>query len=223
MPAKRLDSEFIEIGQYDVAGQDSDEVPNLVRHVALCAQTFANLTDTGCALRLTHMLPPFSVGDETHEVQTAGWAVLSVDELLQMQLFVDELDSEYQAQVRRGAIEYTICPHYLEPSEHFPFRRFNCAGFVVEAYRFAGIELLAIDDNFPKVTLTSLKHAYPDQARRLDNPVLRRFMGLEGMDGPWPVVLAGYVINSLNRSAEEIRESPYSPVEADAYFPPIKS
>ena len=39
-------------------------------------------------------------------------------------------------------------------------------------------------------------------------------------DGPWPVVLAGYVLNSLNRDEDEIRSAPYNATAGDEFFPP---
>lgn len=35
----------------------------------------------------------------------------------------------------------------------------------------------------------------------------------------WPVIMAGYVVNSLNRSPEEIRLTPYKPRSGDEFFP----
>ena len=35
----------------------------------------------------------------------------------------------------------------------------------------------------------------------------------------WPVIMAGYIVNSLNRSADEIRQTPYRPRSGDEFFP----
>lgn len=47
---------------------------------------------------------------------------------------------------------------------------------------------------------------------------MRETYGIPG-DGPWPVVLAGYVINSLDRSEEDIRRDPHAARAGDEYFP----
>jgi hypothetical protein len=220
MPAKRLDAVPVDLRRYDVVGQDSADVLSLVRHVALCASEQTQVSTAACEVRLTHMIPPFRVNDETDEVHVAGWALLSADEMMQIQVFVDELDLEYRAQARRSVFQYVILPHFREPTEDVPLRRFNCAGLAIEAYKYAGIDLVRIDETLPRVSLDSLKEAYPDHADTLDSKRLREALGLnESEDNSWPVVMAGYVINSLNRPLDEIRQSPYTPKSGDKFFP----
>lgn len=142
-------------------------------------------------------------------LQTVATAELTADEILQIQVFSDELWLEYEAENARPERQYIICPHASDPDEQFRFRRFNCAGFAVEADRVAGIDLVHFDEkSLPTVSVTTLIQAYPKHARRLDNRVLREAYGRCG-DGPWPVLLAGYVINAMARETTAIRESPY--------------
>ncbi|HVA46794.1 MAG TPA: hypothetical protein VNH11_10555 [Pirellulales bacterium] len=61
--------------------------------------------------------------------------------------------------------------------------------------------------------------AYPWAKDRLDDPAFRREMGI-GEGDRWPVVLAGYVVNALNRAVELIRQAPYEPMRGDEFFPP---
>ena len=77
-----------------------------------------------------------------------------------------------------------------------------------------------IDSPFvlPLVTLETLAIAYPDLSQALQSPNTRLRFGLTG-DGPWPVVLPGYVLNSLTRSAPEIRQEAVVPISGDEFFP----
>jgi hypothetical protein len=63
--------------------------------------------------------------------------------------------------------------------------------------------------------LNTLDLAYPGIAHQSR---LREHLGIPG-DGPWPVVLAGYVLHALNRTKEDVRRRPYSPSRNDATFP----
>ncbi len=70
----------------------------------------------------------------------------------------------------------------------------------------------------PVVGLDALKAQYPGFARLLDSPRVRDEFGIGG-DGPWPVVLAGYILNGLARPETEIRTTPYLARPGDEYFP----
>lgn len=220
MPAERLQDAPITIRKFDVAGQDSKDVAAFVRHVGLAMRHQDGLTRES-DVRLVHMGPPLTQDDEggASPVHTVATAELTADELLQIQVFVDELISEYKAEEARPNRQYIICPHATEPDEEFPFRRFSCAGFAVEAYRDADIELLNLGEtSLPLVSLEMLKQAYPDLAGALDKERLRTAYGLSG-DGPWHVPLAGYVINAMARDPKTIREVPYTANAGDEYFP----
>ena len=69
----------------------------------------------------------------------------------------------------------------------------------------------------PDVSIETLKQAYGHHAEFLDDPEERAKFGLSG-DGPWPVVLPGYIFHAMNRSAAEIRSQPYLPTAGDEYF-----
>lgn len=70
-------------------------------------------------------------------------------------------------------------------------------------------------DQLPPVSLQLLDAAYPGVEAR---PDLRARYKLGG-DGPWNVVLAGYVLNALDRPVDAIRREPYQPVPGDGFFP----
>lgn len=216
MPAKRLDSQPVDVGKYEVAGLDAADMPGFVGHVGLCDEVETAIV-VGAVLNVMHMAPPFCRG--AHLVHVVGYAGLSVDQIQQINVFVDELALEYSAhEFRRVDKQYVIHPHVREPDADTPYRRFNCAGFVIEAYREAGIELLVTDD-VPPLKLDTITTAYRSGASLLERPRWREEMGLTG-DGPWPVVLAGYVINALDRPEDEIRSAPYVAAAGDEFFPP---
>ena len=219
MPAFRLSEQPVSVGKYDVFGQESGSVRHFVRHVGLCGEE-RNGHRANDAVALVHMGPPLSRDDG--KVQSVGSAGLTVDEINEIGVFVDERSLEYEASRRRDPKQqYVVHPHakpVTSADGTVVCTRFSCAGFVIEAYNAVEILLISDDeDALPKSDVEILVNAYPDLERYLRSPA-RKVVGLEG-DGPWPVVLAGYVINSLRRSMEEIRREPYPPKPGDAYFP----
>lgn len=245
MPAHRL-AHPVDIGQYDVVGMDSERESEFVRHVALAFQDIAGHRPTD-SLIVSHMGPPLGLGEDGGLVQTHGVLPLTAGERNSIHIFVEDLEMERKAEVDRlklrikneflaekyiGTLQYCIRPHQDELTRNFcngvvQLRRFSCAGFVLAAYEEAGICLLDTDEaNLPEVLLESLCAAYPDQETRLRNPAQRANMNLAG-DGPWRVVLAGYVINALASTdlalANPRAKLPYRPQSGDAYYPPRRT
>jgi hypothetical protein len=223
MPAWRLDDNPVSIRKYDVAGSDSDGTPEFVRHVGLCGEERPGLRCHD-ELPLVHMRPPLERGERGCPVQTVATAGLTSDEVLQVNVFVDEVSSEYEAaQIRDPRQQYAIIPHerpFPSPDGTVTCRQFSCAGFVIAAYADAGIEFIITElERLPPVPLDTLVRAYPDMADLLRNARFRSRYALNG-DGPWPVLLAGYVLNALNRPEPKIRTIPYPPALGDEYFPP---
>jgi hypothetical protein len=220
MPAQVLDDKAATARKYDVAGCDSPVMPNFVRHVGLFLEGTRELRRNDC-VPLAHMGPPLEIGNDTMANHNMGTAGLKTDEVLQVQVFIDDRAAEYEAgNLRRDKRkQYCVAPH-AEPFEEtdgtVTYWKFSCAGFVIEAYRFAGLNLLITDEgHIPPIGIGLLNAAYPGIA---DNPCLRTHFKLHG-SGPWNVVLAGYVLNALDRSVEAIRRAPYRPVIGDAFFP----
>jgi len=221
MPAHRVEQQAISIARFDVVGQDADAVTHFVRHVGLSDEQ-RNGFRSQDTLSMTHMGPPLERAGDLCPLHTRGTVPLTVDEIQQINVFVEELMLEYRAHNARESRQYVIRPH-VRPERATDgtvvFYRFNCAGFVIEAYREAGIDLLVTsDDVIPPVSLATLINAYPDMASLLQNPAFRSRYELLG-DGPWPVVLAGYVINALARQEGEIRALPHQPAAGDEYYP----
>jgi hypothetical protein len=220
MPAQLLRDEPVPAHRYDVAAHDSQDLPNFVQHVGLFADDRSELRRND-QVPLVHMGPPLETGEGTIAIQSMGTAALRTDDILQIQIFIDDRAAEYEAagirQDKRA--QYCVLPHvesFQELDGTVTYWKFSCAGFVIEAYRFAGLDLLITDQGrIPPVGLHLLDAAYPGIAA---SPRLRAHFKLQG-DGPWNVVLAGYVLNALNRPADAIRREPHQPTRGDAFFP----
>jgi hypothetical protein len=98
------------------------------------------------------------------------------------------------------------------------YKRFSCAGFVLQVYKEAGINLLTSKDaEIPAQTKDRLMAAYheflPKYLEQLPT------WGMNG-EGPWRIHLPGYVIHSLAREDAVVRTQPYAPKSAqEARYP----
>jgi hypothetical protein len=92
----------------------------------------------------------------------------------------------------------------------------SCAGFVIYLYEKSKVvkKLLVPYSKqfFPTVDLDTIHAA----GFRLPSKIMSH-IGLSG-DGPWPVVMPGYVVNAFNRKDEDIRNIPYFPREEDLHI-----
>jgi hypothetical protein len=221
MPARRLDHSPLAVRKNDVVGQDSDSVGEFIRHAGLVADAYPAVTNA-IVIRLTDMGPPLTRGEEEQLVHAHGCVPLTTDEIAQIELFIDRVESEYQANRAGRRQQYVVLPHCLSVEGDdgtVIYHRYSCGGFVIEAYRFVGIDLIVTDAAaLPPVGLDTLRVAYPDQQRALDNLRMREALGLGG-SGPWPIVLSGYILNAMRRTEAEIRGAPYRPQPGDEYFP----
>jgi hypothetical protein len=227
MPAWRLNDVPVPAQKLDVAARDSESVVEFIGHVGLLNDGPKELKKDKVAAQvpLVHMIPPFTDNRHLWEVHAIGTASLTPDEVLQIKTLCQHRLLEYEAHKARRENQYVIRPPVKRPDGDHPYYRYSCAGFVIEAYRWAGIELVVTrDEDLPKVSLDTLKDAYPFFAAKLDDPVERTKYGLEDLapneqaEG-WPVVLAGYVMNALCPGAEDIRRAPYKPRSGDEFFP----
>lgn len=227
MPAWRLNGQGITVRKYNAVGFDSATTPQFITHLALSDEERQNMSLANNGVNVVHMMPPLRTSRGL-PIQVIGSVQLGPDEQSQIGVFVEERKLEYRAQENRQARkpkredQYIIDPPAKGPDPDKPYWRFSCAGFVIQAYLEAGIQLLVRDrSRLPKIPLEVLKQAYPASlASRLDNAGERAKYGLsdEGKKG-WPVILAGYVINSLARDASVIQTTPYQPVRGDEFFP----
>src|SRR5690242_8842794 len=96
MPAQRLGGTAISIRKCDVAGVDSVTTPEFIRHVGLSGEERDRIGGAD-ELRLVHMMPPLERGDTRSRIHCVGTVNLTVDEIRQIDVFADELESEYEA------------------------------------------------------------------------------------------------------------------------------
>jgi len=211
MPSYRLTDSAIAISLYDVAGMDADTRVGLIAHIGLAAK--AGNVQLGVPFPLNHMVPPIETDDLRFPVHVMGRCNLDSDEIRQIKVFLDEVASELQAQSQLQ--QYIIFPHFQAPTTGNSYRRFNCSGFVAEAYRYAGITLVDTN-NLPDVDLATLKDAYPAFLTVLNSDRLRERLGLKG-SGPWGVLMPAYILNSLHR--DDVRASAYVARPTDMHFP----
>ncbi len=223
MPAHRLAAHLIPLGRFDVVGQDSDSVLDFVRHVGLSLET-RDAISHGETVAVRHMGPPIENPGKM-DAHSIGTAKLTVDEANKIKLSLDEVETEYNTASHRPdrRQQYVIAPHvkpWRAKDGTVLWRRFSCVGLVIESYREADIVLINdSEDDLPPVDLETLDKAYPGLAeRRIRQPKVLKHLGIPG-DGPWPVVLAGYVLHALNRTEKDIRHEPYGPSRNDATFP----
>lgn len=226
MPSQRLANDRTKVSRFDVIGADSD-AGSFVGHAGLAASD-ADEAEQGDSIAVYHMKPPLD-DKKSISIHVLGSASLTDDESKMIELFCTEHFSEHKAQDIRGLKGYIVQPHAADLKEAdgtTVCRRFSCAGYVVDAYRDAGIDMLDTDPaNLPQVNMATLDRAYPFVPRLRNNPqLLHRSgssldeLGVSGQ-GPWPIVLPGYLFHALDRDAVAIRTNPYSPVEDDKEFP----
>lgn len=144
---------------------DSQSLMECISHVGLSIEA-RDLLKTGDNLALRHMAPPFTVTPQAC-VTAVGTAGLTANEVKAIDVFIDEVEQEYQASQARNEQQYHIHPHVKDvkaPDGTVIYRRFSCAGFVIAAYDEAGIDgVLNTDETqLPPVSLESLIMIYPD-------------------------------------------------------------
>lgn len=208
---------------YDVLGATQGTEADFVVHAGLSnggdvIHGMAEVIDMG---------PPLHSSDQPYRmsVAAAGQAELTDDEVQKIRTFVDRHANEHQAYAAARAREvfrripemYIVLPHaapLLEADGRYARVRFSCAGFVVEAYKAARIPTVDTE-SLPNVDLREIELAYPEIENR---PRLRNAVGLTD-DGPWPVLLCGYLFHALDRTPEAIRQVAYVPQLEDRYYP----
>ncbi len=155
-------------------------------------------------------------GETPGPADVVGRAELTDDEQNKVRVFVEKHLAEHEA-LSRTREGYSAHPHCKEvrDGDVVVITRFSCAGFVFEAYRAARITLLDLS-SMPEVSLDTLAVAYG--VALLERGPIRERCGLCG-DGPWPVMLPGYLLHALNRDGESIRNTPHRPQPGEEHFP----
>ena len=214
------------LAQFAVIGIYDDPDSAFVKHVALLRED--STVVYGAEVHVFHMGPPLVAGDRSRghagedpicPSHVAGWINLTVDEREGMIDWLAEVDKEN----RPGGLVGTWRTYVVDPPECWYedekqvrlYRRFSCGGFVLACYRDgAGITLIETPSTatWPEVSLDQIIRAYGPQVR--ERETLRSSLGLPG-DGPWSVLLAGYVIHAFDRGDGEIRTSPLMVTDLD--------
>lgn len=218
MPAYRLDDSLKRLSRFDVIGTDSEMgTLGFIQHVSLVADE-KQTAEHGSQVRVTHMRPPLVVGDmvKAHVVGSVG---LTTNETALINLFLDVIEKEIFTNNQRSlSSQYIVFPHasghLAGPGGTTKYHKFSCAGLVVEAYRAAGLKLINTShDSLPMVNALTiaLQYDFP-----MNGQVAHR-LGLSG-PGPWPILLPGYILHSLNREKDEIRSQPYTAKPGDEIF-----
>lgn len=226
MTSFRVTGSTLLISIYDVVGRDGAQV-NFISHTGLAE---SGGLQNPLNIPVLDMAPPLH-GPTNRTIMPAnvlGNAKLTFDDEQKIKTFIERNANEHasfaimtQSQVFRNAPQmYCILPHsnpFREEDGRFARMRYSCAGFVLEAYKSAQIELVDLE-YLPLVDLATIKLAYPNEVALIERErISKESLGLEG-NGPWPVLLCGYLIHALNRDAQEIRNKAYSPNSRDHSF-----
>lgn len=217
MPARRLDGVPSSISRFDAIGQYAGGDSNLVQHIGMSNEDKVAVK-AGDAVRCAHMVPPLQESEFPAHVW--GAAELSHDESRLIQTYLDSIKSEYHRNgvESDGLGQYVAIPHMKEfPDEmgRTLYRKFSCAGLVVETYRSAEIELLNTnEDDLPEVPKTVLEAAFGGLVR-----AGMRVAGLDPSFGAWRVLMPGYVFHALARYTGGVRPAPHRSEEGDWHYP----
>ncbi len=196
------------LSRYDVIGMYADKERRLIAHVGLhdADRCSAEAEDDVYAV---HMRPPLGRG-EAMKVHVAGHVPLTSDEIKELSAWIAEVADEYHTAGAERTRQYVVDPPWkdeVDPNTRVRrYRRYSCVGFVLDGYRQVSIELLKIEAaELPEVDRHTIAAIYPMAGQQ--SRLLPKF-GLCG-DGPWRVVLPGYVLHALNRTSAQIRQKPY--------------
>ena len=217
MPAFDLAKQTATLSRFDVVGQHSETPPGFVKHIALLN---TDEREVGCedTVHVVHMGPPLET-DRQLSADVAGRIPLTNDQINIIRTWIEKVLDEYDFESASGGLQYVMNPQWEDMRDKNTgvrrYRRYSCAGFVLDAHLRVNVSLLVLDkEALPEVTRQTLEGAYPSVFRNPDR--LARF-GLQG-NGPWRVVLAGYVLHALDRSRDEIRAEPYLAQGGDELF-----
>jgi hypothetical protein len=211
---------------YAVVGMYSPQVAgDFVQHVAILRVSRALIFGAE-NVEVWHMLPPLIVGQASiaeaggdllcPAVHITGVADLDPDDCEGIQTWLSIVDKEKRPGMAR---QYIVKPHMAweraKETNRPIYRRFSCAGFVVECYASVGINLVTLpEDTYPEVDLETVRRAYPEAGRE----GLRERYGIPG-NGPWRILMAGYVLHAMDRDPKMVRGGAYTPASvAEAHF-----
>jgi len=217
MPALDLEQGPRSLSRYDVVGMHADEQGRFVTHVGLHDADNRSVK-MGDDISAVHIRPPLELGAAV-TAHVAGHVPLTNDEIKEISAWIAEIADEYQTAGAEKRHQYVIDPPWEDKVDSNTgirrYRRYSCAGFVLDSHLQVDIALLNIDTGaLPEVDRHTITSAYPEVR---EHPGLLRLFGLGG-NGPWKIVLAGYVLHALDRPTEQIRQEPYKAQAGDERF-----
>lgn len=172
---------------------------DFVSHVGL-ASGESRLKSRG-SVPVIHVRPPLRFGDSIR-ADLVGMAELTAQQREGLQRWLERTESE-RGTTGLDALsawdEYVVCPPWDEVTDaqgRRLYRRFSCSGFVACAYlEGAGVALVDLDA-LPAVPWGILQPIYAPRGTL--EPLARAEMGLAG-EGPWAVLLPGYLFHAVAR------------------------
>jgi hypothetical protein len=225
VPSFRLSESTLSLSRFDVVGQDGAE-SGFIGHAGLAESAGSQ---NAASIPVLEMGPPLHGHGTAGHVRgdVVGSAALTDDDVQKIKTFVDRHANEHlvfshfsRSQLLQAAPHmYCVLPHVsalYENDGRYARTRFSCAGFVLEAYKTARIKLLDLN-GIPKVEMAVIAAAYPQTRFIESGRISAEALGLGG-DGPWPVLLCGYLFHALSREADAIRQEAYTPDIMDRYF-----
>lgn len=146
MPAIDLTDGPKRLSRYDVLGVRAGGHSRFVTHVGLHDAENRSI-GAGDAISAVHMRPPLRQGD-TIPAHVAGHVPLTNDEIREIACWIEEIADEYDASAARArSCQFVIDPPWKdEPDPNTGvrrYRRYSCAGFVLDAHRQVGGDRVA--------------------------------------------------------------------------------
>lgn len=222
MGSSRIAYQSSDIRVHDALGQDAKDVTSFVCHIGISSGNVEVKNQQVVLAKMVEMCPPLivpRVGEKPDPeydcIDVVGNIELTASESKQIAIFIEETARELESIPKRQ--QYTVHPHFRDRTDPKSARRYSCAGYVQQAYEYADIDLIDLA-TIPDVGLETILPAYPDNQAELEQPRARAFVGLKG-DGPWPVLLPGYIFHAMNRPPQDCRTTPYKPQVGDECFP----
>lgn len=241
----RRNAESGTCSRFSIIGTYADTDTHFVSHVAILRSGIEVNGLTQCPV--FQCCPPIIAGEvtlglnsESHTRSESTDVIadidLDLDEQAMIETWLSGVDRENYEFSGTSFHQYHLFPHmkYAETETGRKIRRrFSCAGFVLEAYRSAEIDLIKTDadstgNGLPIVDEAMLRRAYPGLVWVVENPRVHgrfSFRGLPDLGlepgGMWRLLLPAYLFHSTVRaSAENRRPFPYKPESsAEAEYP----
>ncbi len=225
--AVRLSETAIACGKYAIIGNYStDGGVCFVKHAALLKNSreiskndIVDVWESGPPI-VSGPITEHAFKNRTCSVSVIGDLKLRPRQCEAITNFLSQVDKQHRSHPSLPFQQYKVVPHFewvrSPETKRKIRRRFSCAGFVIEAYASANLHILDLD-SLPLAHEQQVVHAYPDLQRiaASDERLKRRFgfsslqeLGLVG-DGPWPIVLPGYLFHACDRNITAANYTPF--------------